>query len=803
MLVWYDEKYPQYLGIPWTIFDLAAAVPPVIMVSPVGKNDRPLNISTQESIFPSPPPSPLSKPSSPWKRVSTSLQEKRSRLHPSQDERLCYSKSVANLGENPVKHIQKHGNPPTITKKCKYSSCKKITSATNSCSRGKNVKSPHKAYGAQVPQRPWGNHMRDYTDTRVTPTKRGLRNLPGVPHLNFNRPVAVKKTSSCKWPIVGESLYLKLTCIIYSQLSLLFHDFFPERSQTTQERPKFRHRAPKSALFTQNDLHRCLYGRNQVMLVNKDELIYSLLHEEEVKSYWCKACKQERLEQCKIHGPHQTLRMTTKVNNNNNNVNSNNLQWTNAVQSFPNEVGLCRSGIPGAGYGVCARQLIPLGTWIGPYEGEVLRPEQVLLGTDASYMWEIYHEGKLLYYIDGQDENKSSWMRFIRCARYGSEQNMFAFQYSGNIYYRAFKDIPAGTELLVWYDDNYPQYMGIPLEIRETCKGATSGERPATMNSKTGPYLSIFVRCLMALCKEDPSLCTLHAIVSHLLRFVLSGATLKRNRSRDLWVRKKLTMVVAVPRENYQPGSPYGYSTSPRLVTDNSQQVFHSSHVRSAASTSRASTLSRVRRRSNRRDRSGSENLPTADGYSQAHQGSRTYEDSGASSRLNAQKRVEYALEETNLLPENPVVSVGTTSNRGSVADDSNAANPAAKEGQVRSADEDENSSDGSDASLFNCGQCGKTFAQRSVLQIHVCPNMPHKPYHCGHCSQSFDQPNDLRMHAVIHAGEKPFKCGYCSRSFAGATTLHNHVRTHTGEKPFICERCGKTFTQASQLHRH
>lgn len=125
------------------------------MVSPVGKNDRPLNISTQESIFPRPPPSPLSKPSSPWKRVSTSIQVKRSPLHPSRDERLCYSKSVANLGENPVKHIQKNGNPPTITKKCKYSLCKKRTSATTSCSRGKNAKSPHRAYGAQVPQRPY------------------------------------------------------------------------------------------------------------------------------------------------------------------------------------------------------------------------------------------------------------------------------------------------------------------------------------------------------------------------------------------------------------------------------------------------------------------------------------------------------------------------------------------------------------------------------------------------------------------------------------------------------------------------
>lgn len=60
------------------------------------------------------------------------------------------------------------------------------------------------------------------------------------------------------------------------------------------------------------------------------------------------------------------------------------------MRSFPNEVGLCRSGIPGAGYGVCARQPIPLGTWIGPYEGEVVRPEQVQLGTDASYMWEVF-----------------------------------------------------------------------------------------------------------------------------------------------------------------------------------------------------------------------------------------------------------------------------------------------------------------------------------------------------------------------------------------------------------------------------
>ena len=35
-------------------------------------------------------------------------------------------------------------------------------------------------------------------------------------------------------------------------------------------------------------------------------------------------------------------------------------------------------------------QLIPTGTWIGPYEGEKVRPDHVTLGTDASYMWEVF-----------------------------------------------------------------------------------------------------------------------------------------------------------------------------------------------------------------------------------------------------------------------------------------------------------------------------------------------------------------------------------------------------------------------------
>lgn len=77
----------------------------------------------------------------------------------------------------------------------------------------------------------------------------------------------------------------------------------------------------------------------------------------------------------------------------------------------------------------------------------------------------IYEDNQLNYFLDGSDKNTSSWMRFIRCARHKQEQNLFAFQHNKSIFYRAYRDIPRGCELLVWYEDSYTQHMGIPVGI--------------------------------------------------------------------------------------------------------------------------------------------------------------------------------------------------------------------------------------------------------------------------------------------------------------------------------------------------
>jgi hypothetical protein len=56
-------------------------------------------------------------------------------------------------------------------------------------------------------------------------------------------------------------------------------------------------------------------------------------------------------------------------------------------------------------------------------------------------------------------------MKFIRSARNKQEQNLCAIQHGENIFYRTLMDISVGTELLVWYEDKYEEYLGIPMVL--------------------------------------------------------------------------------------------------------------------------------------------------------------------------------------------------------------------------------------------------------------------------------------------------------------------------------------------------
>jgi len=88
-------------------------------------------------------------------------------------------------------------------------------------------------------------------------------------------------------------------------------------------------------------------------------------------------CRKQHTEPCSSHGSSYASNEGIDF------------QRSKAVSSLPPEVCLCVSSIPGTGLGACTRKHIPVGTWIGPYEGKLVRPNDVKPGTDMSFMWEV------------------------------------------------------------------------------------------------------------------------------------------------------------------------------------------------------------------------------------------------------------------------------------------------------------------------------------------------------------------------------------------------------------------------------
>ena len=91
----------------------------------------------------------------------------------------------------------------------------------------------------------------------------------------------------------------------------------------------------------------------------------------------CLFCRRQYAEPCPLHGLSYASRKDSRFHT------------SKAMRSLPQEVSLCRSSVPGAEFGVCTRRHIPAGTWIGPFEGKRLQPDDVKTDMDTSFMWEV------------------------------------------------------------------------------------------------------------------------------------------------------------------------------------------------------------------------------------------------------------------------------------------------------------------------------------------------------------------------------------------------------------------------------
>ncbi|KAK7929699.1 hypothetical protein WMY93_006094 [Mugilogobius chulae] len=93
----------------------------------------------------------------------------------------------------------------------------------------------------------------------------------------------------------------------------------------------------------------------------------------------------------------------------------------------------------------------------GPYVGEISKSH---VPDDLTYTWAIRDESAFIY-IDGSDQNKSNWMRFVTFTSFEDEQNLTVFQFYRKIYYKVSQPISEGDELKVWVGRDYASLLGL------------------------------------------------------------------------------------------------------------------------------------------------------------------------------------------------------------------------------------------------------------------------------------------------------------------------------------------------------
>ncbi|EDL03648.1 mCG4783 [Mus musculus] len=515
---------------------------------------------------------------------------------------------------------------------------------------------------------------------------------------------------------------------------------------------------------------------------------------EEIMFIWCEDCSQYHDSECPELGPVVMVKDSFVL--------------SRARSSLPSNLEIRR--LDDGAEGVFAVTQLVKRTQFGPFESRrVAKWEK-----ESAFPLKVFQKDGHPVCFDTSNEDDCNWMMLVRPALEPGHQNLTAYQHGSDVYFTTSKDIPAGTELRVWYAAFYAKKMDKPM-LKQACSSVQAAGTPE-------PSVSVEPERGQWVCKVcSNTFLELQLLNEHLLGHLEQAKSLPAGGQQHEAASEKepdaprmepptaaesksiqSVMVTKEPKKKPRRGRKPKASKveQPLVIIKDKEPSEHVAEIIteippdepvSATPDERIMELVLGKLAAPTNEASSVPKFPH-------HPSSTIALKRGLvlSSRHGVRRKLVRQLGEHKRIHQ-----CGTCSKV--FQNSSNLSRHVRSHGDK----------------LFKCEECSKLFSRKESLKQHVsykhsrneviflADSVPFEQvdgeyrYRCGSCGKTFRMESALEFHNC-RTDDKTFQCEMCFRFFSTNSNLSKHKKKH-GDKKFACEVCSKMFYRKDVMLDH